>query len=167
MEIVVVDGHRGLGNGLYLPAGPLRERASRLRTVDAVLVNGGTWYYAGVLRALTVPQRVYQLAGAAERSLEDFRGEHAHAVAGIGNPRRFFDLLTEAGVIVTPHSLPDHTPLRPANLKFRDELPVLITEKDAVKCESFAPENVWCVAVAMKFENDHGERLMQRVLEIL
>jgi tetraacyldisaccharide 4'-kinase len=167
MEIVVVDGHRGLGNGLYLPAGPLRERASRLRTVDAVLVNGGTWYYQGVLRASTVPQRVYQLAGDAERSLEDFRGEHVHAVAGIGNPQRFYNLLTEAGVIVTPHSLPDHAPLRPADLKFRDNSPVLVTEKDAVKCESFAADNVWCVAVAMEFESDHGDRLMQRVMEIL
>jgi tetraacyldisaccharide 4'-kinase len=90
-----------------------------------------------------------------------------HAVAGIGNPQRFFDLLTKAGVIVTPHSLPDHAPLRPADLKFGDNSPVLITEKDAVKCESFAADNVWCVVVAMEFENDHGDRLMQRVMEIL
>ena len=164
MEIAVVDGQRGLGNGLCLPAGPLREPAARLRTVDAVLVNGGTWYYTGVLRVSTVPERVYQLAGAAERSLQDFRDEHVHAVTGIGNPQRFFDLLTDAGLIVRPHSLPDHAHLKPSHLKFRDQLPVLITEKDAVKCESFASEKVWCVAVAMKFEADHGERLLERVL---
>ncbi len=167
MEIAVVDGLRGLGNGFCLPAGPLREQATRLRTVDAVLVNGGTWYYTGVLRVSMVPQRVYQLAGTAERSLEDFRGEHVHAVTGIGNPQRFFDLLTEAGVIVKAHSLLDHAHLKPSNLEFRDQMLVLITEKDAVKCESFATEKVWCVAVAMKFEADHGERLMERVLERL
>ena len=167
MEIAVVDGRRGLGNGLCLPAGPLREPATRLRTVDAVLVNGGTWYNTGVLRMSTVPQRVYQLAGAGERSLQDFRGEHVHAVTGIGNPQRFFDLLTEAGLIVRPHSLSDHARLIPSHLSFRDKMPVLITEKDAVKCESFATEKVWCVAVAMQFEADHGERLTERVLERL
>lgn len=167
MEIAVVDGHRGLGNGFCLPAGPLREPATRLQTVDAVLVNGGTWNYTGALRVSLVPQRVYQLAGPAERSLQDFRGEHVHAVAGIGNPKRFFYLLAQAGVIVTPHSHPDHAPLRPADLEFGDEFPVLITEKDAVKCGSFAAENVWCVAVVMKFDTDHGERLMQRVAEAL
>ncbi len=167
MEIVVVDGHRGLGNGLCLPAGPLREPASRLQTVDTVIVNGGTWNYTGALRVSLVPQRVYQLAGLAERSLQDFRGEHVHAVAGIGNPQRFFNLLAQAGVIVMPHSLPDHASLRPANLEFGDKMPVLITEKDAVKCDSFAADNVWCVAVVMEFEADHGDRLMQRVTETL
>ena len=167
MEIVVVDGQRGLGNGFCLPAGPLREPATRLRTVDAVVVNGGSWNYTGALWGSLVPQRVYQLAGSAERSLDDFRGEHVHAVAGIGNPQRFFALLAKAGVIVTPHSLPDHARLRPADLEFADQNPVLITEKDAVKCDSFAADNVWCVAVMMQVDSNHGERLMQRVVEIL
>ena len=167
MEIVVVDGHRGLGNGYCLPAGPLREPATRLRTVDAVLVNGGSWNYTGALWVSLAVQRVYQLAGSEERSLQDFHGQHVHAVAGIGNPQRFFDLLLEAGVLVKPHSLPDHARLRPADLEFRDKIPVLITEKDAVKCESFAAENVWCVAVAMEFDSDHDERLMRRVEEVL
>ena len=167
MEIAVVDGHRGTGNGFCLPAGPLRERVNRLQTVDAVLINDGVWQYTDALRFSLVAQRVYQLTGSAERSLEDFSGERVHAVAGIGNPQRFFDLLADAGVIVTPHSLPDHASLRPADLKFRDEIPVLITEKDAVKCRLFASDNVWCVAVAMEFGTDHAENLMQRVLEIL
>ena len=167
MEIAVVDGSRALGNGLCLPAGPLREGADRLRTVDVVVVNGGTWNYADAIRVAAVPDRVYRLAGSEEKVLDDFRGQRVHAVAGIGNPQRFFDLLTDSGLIVTPHSLPDHARLSPEDLEFGDQLPVLITEKDAVKCQSFAADNVWCVAVAIKFDTDHDERLMRRVLEIL
>ncbi len=167
MEIAVVDGCRALGNGLCLPAGPLRERADRLRTVDVVIVNGGTWSYADAIRVAAVPDRVYRLVGSEEKELDHFRGQRVHAVAGIGNPQRFFDLLTDAGLIVTPHSLPDHARLSLEDLDFGDQLPVLITEKDAVKCQSFAADNVWCVAVALKFDADHDERLMRRVLEIL
>ena len=99
--------------------------------------------------------------------MDEFRGQRVHAVAGIGNPQRFFDLLTDSGLIVTPHSLPDHARLSLEDLEFGDQLPVLITEKDAVKCQSFAADNVWCVAVAIEFDADHDKRLMRRVLEIL
>ncbi len=167
-EIAVVDGRRGLGNGICLPAGPLREPEARLHTVDVVLVNGaGEWQYPNALTLSLVPRRVYPLTGGLERSLADFRGERVHAVAGIGNPQRFFELLEESGLVVTGHPHADHARLEPEDLQFRDKLPILITEKDEVRCHSFAADDVWCVAVEMRFDANHGERLMQRVLEVI
>jgi tetraacyldisaccharide 4'-kinase len=89
MEIAVVDGCRALGNGLCLPAGPLRECADRLRTVDVVVVNGGTWSYADAIRVAAVPDRVYPLVGSEEKVLDDFHGQRVHAVAGIGTHNVF------------------------------------------------------------------------------
>jgi tetraacyldisaccharide 4'-kinase len=85
-EVAVVDGARGMGNGLCSPAGPLREPTSRLQEVDAIVVNGGDWGHAGVFRAEAVVTKVYHLADGAVRTLESFKQEPVHAVAGIGNP---------------------------------------------------------------------------------
>lgn len=163
-EIAVVDGKRGLGNGFSLPAGPLREPQSRLDDVGAVIINGGSWEYEGAFRAEVIAQPLYQVAGSGQRSLEALRGTDVHAVAGIANPTRFFDLLETAGVSVHPHPLPDHATLDAASLNFGDSLPVLVTEKDAVKCQSIAHGNVWCVPIKLKLKPEDGERLMQRVL---
>lgn len=167
LEIAVVDGERGLGNGFCLPAGPLREFKRRIADVDAVIANGGRWGHAGVFRARPVAQRLYQVAGSAQKSLQEFRDTEVHAVAGIGHPQRFFHLLEEADVDVLPHPLPDHAELSGADLQFDDDHPVLVTEKDAVKCEGFAHGNVWCVPIKLVFDADDGERLMRRVLRDL
>ena len=94
-----------MGNGLCLPAGPLREPVSRLQEVDAIVVNGGNWGHAGVFRAEAVVTKVYHLKDGALRTLDSFRAEPVHAVAGIGNPQRFFDLLRDAGLDVEAHPL--------------------------------------------------------------
>src|SRR5262245_33021649 len=151
-EIAVVDGVRGMGNGLCLPAGPLREPEERLRSVDAIVVNGGKWGHAGVFRADAVVTQVYRVTDRTTRTLESFKKEHVHAVAGIGNPQRFFDLLGDAGLDVTPHPLEDHAELTPEDLTFEEPGAVLVTEKDAVKCESFAHADVWCVAVDLNLD---------------
>jgi tetraacyldisaccharide 4'-kinase len=163
-EIAVVDGARAMGNGLCLPAGPLREPAARLQEVDAIVVNGGGWGHAGVFRARAVVTKVYRLGDLVERPLESFRHTPVHAVAGIGNPQRFFDLLTDADLEVIPHPLEDHAALTPEQLRFEEAGPVLITEKDAVKCEGFAQSDVWCVVVDFEFDADHTTRLMRLVL---
>jgi tetraacyldisaccharide 4'-kinase len=163
-EIAVVDGVRGMGNGLCLPAGPLREPPARLQDVDAIVVNGGDWGHAGVFRGHAVVTRVYNLRDRSERSLESFRGGEVHAVAGIGNPQRFFDLLEDAGLDVIRHPLEDHAEIGTAQLTFDEPGPVLITEKDAVKCEQLAPADVWCVVVDLEFDADHTARLMRLVL---
>jgi len=149
LEIAVVDGERRFGNGWPLPAGPLRELPARLNRVDAVVVNGGgtDWLLAGApafsmhlhpsrLRKLTEPGRVDDPALLAGRKL--------HAVAGIGHPERFFATLRGLGAEVVPHAFPDHHPYRPADLP---EGPLVMTEKDAVKCAAFAPEAAWVLEV--------------------
>lgn len=161
LEIAVVDGVRGLGNGLCLPAGPLREPAKRLNAVDAIVVNGGDWGHAGVFRAAAVVKRVWQVAGGAERSLASFAKEPVHAVAGIGHPQRFFDLLQDAGLDVLPHALDDHATMTAEMLKFDEPGPVLITEKDAVKCAQIAHADVWAVAIDLVFEANAATRLLR------
>jgi tetraacyldisaccharide 4'-kinase len=163
-EIAVVDGVRGMGNGLCLPAGPLREPASRLQEVDAIVVNGGTWGHAGVFRAAAVVTKIYHLKDGATRTLESFRSEPVHAVAGIGNPQRFFDLLEDADVEVMPHPLEDHAEIGPEQLTFDEPGAVLITEKDAVKCEHLKLQGVWCVVVDFEFDADRTARLMRLIL---
>ena len=163
-EIAVVDGARGMGNGLCLPAGPLREPPSRLQEVDAIVVNGAGWGHAGVFRAEAVVTKVYHLKDGAERTLESFRGKPVHAVAGIGNPQRFFDLLLDADLDVEGHPLDDHAEITLDELTFDEPGAVLITEKDAVKCEHLKASGVWCVVVDFKFDADNTSRLMRLVL---
>jgi len=168
-EIAVVDGTRALGNGLCLPAGPLREPASRLNEVDAVVVNEGAFGHRGMLRAKLRIVRVYGLGSGAERKLADFAGQHVHAVAAIGNPERFFDALEAGRLVVEAHAHPDHAALTAADIDFGDGRPVLITEKDAVKCERFGSDRLWCVVTDLEFDAGHGERLLQildRALEM-
>jgi tetraacyldisaccharide 4'-kinase len=161
VEVAVVDGTRGMGNGLCLPAGPLREPVSRVNEVDAIVVNGGGWGHAGVFKATPRVREVRQLAGGALRTLDSFKGKPVHAVAGIGNPQRFFDLLEDEGLEIIPHPLPDHADVTAENLRFTEPGSVLLTEKDAVKCEGAAHADVWCVSVDLTFDPDTGARLLR------
>jgi tetraacyldisaccharide 4'-kinase len=171
VEIAVVDGKRGLGNGRCLPAGPLREPAARLERVDAIVVNGGDG--AGVelpsesrvFKTGLEPNGVYRLRGE-RRVLADFAGRRVHAVAGIGHPERFFEMLERHGLDVVRHPLPDHAEIRLADLDYGGE-PVLVTEKDAVKCRTFAGEHVWCVAVDLCFDPGEGEALVDLSIDRL
>ena len=172
-EIVVIDGQRGFGNGCLLPRGPLRESPRRLRRVNAVVVNG-------VLKeGFALPKVVTHTAfnmrmrpgdarpvagGGALRSLSSFRGSGVHAVAAIGNPQRFFDMLREAGLTLYEHPMPDHHPFKPGDLNFGDDLPVLMTEKDAVKCAAFADQRCWYVPVTAEFEESQARALVDLVI---
>ena len=166
-EIAVVDGVRGMGNGLCLPAGPLREPPERLQDVDAIVVNGGDWGHAGVFRATPVVTRVRQITRGAERPLESFAQQTVHAVAGIGHPQRFFDLLEDAGLEVVPHPLDDHAELTAEMLRFDEPGPVLVTEKDAVKCAQIAHDDVWAVCIDLTFPADAAARLLRLLLRDL
>ncbi|KAA0011399.1 tetraacyldisaccharide 4'-kinase [Billgrantia pellis] len=150
IELVVVDGRRGFGNGRCLPAGPLREPLSRLSEVDAVLINGKPTFEP------PVGAWSFRLAPVRWRSLEadrrcpvmplPFSGP-VHAVAGIGNPDRFFATLKELGMEVRPHALPDHHRFTAADLTFDDGRPVVMTAKDAEKCRDLAPPGSWVLEV--------------------
>lgn len=160
VEICVVDGTRGLGNGRLLPAGPLRESPERLDEVDFVIVNGGNAAGAHAMRESANRQRAApaihmrlrgdtarRLRDASLRPLKDFSGSRVHAVAGIGYPPRFFDGLRGFGIEVEEHAFPDHHHYTAADFDFGDGLPVLMTEKDAVKCRAFAQPDWWSVPV--------------------
>jgi len=153
VELCVVDGQRGLGNGARLPAGPLREPESRLREVDHVLVNGGDWVPAAVAwsRFQLQPGVPYRLdGGEAPSTLAAWRGRRVHAVAGIGNPQRFFDTLRDAGMTVVPHAFPDHHAYDGRDLPSPDPgCPVLMTEKDAVKCRHLPHGQLFAVPVTL------------------
>jgi tetraacyldisaccharide 4'-kinase len=159
VEIAVVDGERRFGNGLLLPAGPLREPAARTGSVDLVVTNGGS-AAAGELNMRLTGDVVQRLTDGASRSLDELAGERWHAVAGIGNPERFFRRLEEAGLDIERHAMADHAALTPGALNFGDESPVLMTEKDAVKCTGFARENHWYLPVEARFERAAEERLL-------
>lgn len=154
MEIAVVDGVRGLGNGALLPAGPLREPPERLAEVDLVVCNTAllpTAARSEVCMHLLLQDAV-NLASGARRPLADFSGGQVHAVAGIGHPERFFSRLESAGLEIRRHPFADHHDFARAELDFTDGLPVLMTDKDAVKCRSFADQRHWRVPVDAVFE---------------
>jgi tetraacyldisaccharide 4'-kinase len=162
-EIVVVDGDRRFGNGWLLPAGPLRESRSRLGRVDAVVVNGGRALLEGALSMRLEAQDALKVSGGAAKALREFAGLSVHAVAGIGNPERFFNMLRAYGIEVVGHPLPDHARLQAADISFPDGRPVLMTEKDAVKCAAFTGPQHWYVPVTAKFEGGESNALLDIV----
>lgn len=151
LEIAVVDGERLLGNGRFIPAGPLRESAARLAKVDFVVVNGNSApdTLGGALAMQVDGDRAVSLAERVERPLAEFT--RVHAVAGIGNPARFFGLLRRHGIEVIEHPLADHVSLTPGHFDFEDTLPILMTEKDAVKAAALADARMWAVPVTAQF----------------
>ena len=169
VEVAVVDGERQFGNGWMLPAGPLREPCARLASVDAVVVNG-----ARAAEILTPGSRHFPmvLQGDGFRNLRDaerrvgaeyFLGRKAHAIAGIGNPDRFFAHLQRLGLDVTTHAFPDHHPYSSADLApFRDD-EVVMTEKDAVKCRQFASERWWALVVDAEPDPGLGDVLLRGI----
>jgi len=167
LEIAVVDGERRLGNGLPLPAGPLREGPGRLRTVDLVVCNGGT--PAPGEHAMTLrPGDLESLGHPPRRArLSDWRGERVHAVAGIGNPERFFAMLRGLGLVVDPLPFPDHHRYTAADIEPPGDRPVLMTEKDAVKCRAFAAPRHWVVPVDAEPDPRFVARVDSRLSELL
>lgn len=147
VEICVIDGERRLGNGHLLPAGPLREPAARLADVDFIVVNGGTPKGNEVLMRLEGGTAVNMDDPTLTAPLSDFAGRPAHAVAGIGNPARFFASLAAHGIAVDGHPFADHHAFTRDDFTFADGCPVLMTDKDAVKCREFARANWWRVPV--------------------
>lgn len=158
-EICVIDGSRGLGNRRLLPAGPLRELPERLSQVDQLLVNGEMTATdrLSVAEQNAIP---FELASAEAcrlnesltRPIERFAGTTVHAVAGIGNPRRFFDQLRGLKIEVIEHAFADHAALQAEDLKFDDDRAVFMTEKDAVKIGKKVGDKFWFVPVTVAMD---------------
>ena len=159
VEIVVIDGMRRFGNGLCLPAGPLREPVSRKDKVDFVITNG-----TASRNEYTMRYRGETLVNLADdsrrRELAELSGEKVHVVAGIGNPARFFEQMRRKGLEVIEHAFADHHHFSAADLRFGDDLPVLMTEKDAVKCRRYASDNMWYLPIEIEMHNDFDVQLL-------
>ena len=159
VEIVVVDGVRRHGNGRCMPAGPLREPLGRLASVDLVVVNGAA--RSDELEMQLVAGDAVSLVDAGQtRPLDSFRGAPVHAVCAIGHAERFFRTLEAHGMTIVRHPFPDHHPFREAEIRFPDGAPVLMTEKDAVKCERFADARHWYVPVEAVLSSELEARLL-------
>ncbi len=161
IEIAVVDARHGLRNGWLMPSGPLREPAWRLDTVDFVVRNGDRDGF--VLEPLGL-----QAVGGAQRcDLSAFRDQRVHGVAGIGDPARFFKALSDRGIEVLEHPFGDHHNYRAEELQFQGELPILMTEKDAVKCAGLGLKNAWYMPVEALLAKEWSEAFSRLVVELV
>jgi tetraacyldisaccharide 4'-kinase len=154
LEILVLDSERGLGNGRCLPEGPLREPPERMDSVDLVVVNGeGAFRPAGAHVMQLIPGALRALDGSVSLRASGWSGaRRVHALAGIGNPQRFFDSLRRLGFDPIPHSFSDHHAFSAEDLEFGDDLALIMTEKDAVKCRNLAPANSWYLPVEAQLD---------------
>lgn len=159
IEIAVIDGERRFGNGYCLPAGPLREPRERLSSVDFVVVNGDKVEGHEISMQL-LGDTVVNLNTKKQRPLQTFRGKDCHALAGIGNPERFFKLLESAGLSCITHSFPDHYLYERNDIDFGDNKPVLMTEKDAVKCTQFGGQQHWYLPIKAVPEPAFGQQIL-------
>ncbi|MDQ7090202.1 MAG: tetraacyldisaccharide 4'-kinase [Methylococcales bacterium] len=146
IEIVVIDGKRRFGNNFFLPCGPLREPQERIREVDFVILNGGIPQDNELLMTLKASVAI-NLVTDEQKKLSEFSTQNCHAIAAIGNPQRFFDVLLSTGLTTQNHSFADHHAFKVRDITFKDNFPVLMTEKDAVKCRDFATEQHWFIPV--------------------
>ena len=171
VEIVVIDGARGFGNRSRLPAGPLREPVARIATADAVVVNSAPATAESIAYA-GIPEFSMRLTGERLVSLNDpsrsiepaaLRGKRVHAIAGIGNPERFFAALRAGGLDPVCHPFPDHHQYSAKDLDWPDADAILMTDKDAIKCRSFADPRMWRLPV----EAEVGPGLIELILEKL
>jgi len=162
LEIGLVDGRRRFGNGWLLPAGPLREPVSRLKRCHFQVAKG-----RALGREYSMTFTNYELVSIAGLSAtlgaRVFAGTEVHAVTAIGDPESFFASLRRLGIEVIEHAYPDHYQFSPEDICFADELPVIMTEKDAVKCRGFAAENYW----ALRFSVEINDKLDQKLINIL
>ena len=148
LELVLIDAARGLGNQRCLPAGPLREPAERLQSVDAVLLNGAEQDSDNGFAMRLQPTELVHVRSGRREPLSYFPAQQKmHALAGIGNPQRFFKTLEGLNWQPIAHAFADHAEFTVQDLQFADDLPVVMTEKDAVKCREFAADHCWYLQV--------------------
>lgn len=170
IEIAVIDGLRGFGNGMLLPAGPLREKPERLDQVDLIVCNGQSRH--------SLPERTYVMTLDAthmvhlidnkslsvnDQNLREIKSKKVHAVAGIGNPERFFNSLCTCGFDIITHIFRDHHFYSKQDISFSDELDVVMTEKDATKCREIASNKHWFLKVAARLPDDFMDSVINKI----
>jgi len=175
IEVAVIDGGRLFGNGLCFPAGPLREPVSRLASVDFQVINGAgvdLSTYPHLAKAYAMELEPLYLVNLQSGTKKPFRGAPfnigatVHAVTGIGNPDRFFNLLTALPYQIERHDFPDHHPFTAQDferLGIDEHQPIVMTEKDAVKCSEFAHPNFWFLSLRVKLPDEMLEQLLSQL----
>lgn len=166
LEIAVLDGQRRFGNGRCLPAGPLREPVSRLNSVDLIVSKHIAsrhefkmeYMYSDLVSVSDSTQTM---------SISDLSGQSVHAIAGIGNPDRFFAYLRNQKIKLILHEFPDHHPFTAEDINFNDGLPVVLTEKDAVKCNTFSGKQHWFLPIKASLPESFTYRLDTLMKEIM
>lgn len=160
IEVAVIDGVRRFGNEKCLPAGPLREPVKRLEQVNFKICNGiagpdefAMSYKAEKLHRADDPSVTLELSA--------LKNQTVHAIAGIGNPKQFFDQLKHSGLEIIEHPFPDHYPFKKTDLDFGEIQPIVVTEKDAVKCQRFYLHNIWYQPIKAIVDNQFTEQLLQ------
>jgi tetraacyldisaccharide 4'-kinase len=166
IEIAVIDGQRRFGNGLCLPAGPLREPISRLNSVDFVVCQNGSPSYTQQTEysMQLIADDIYQLSDNKNKlDITTAQKQPVHAIAGIGNPERFFKQLEQMGFNIIPHPFADHYNYQAQDICFDDDKLVIMTEKDAIKCVSFANPQHWCLPVRAKCDENFFANLVEKL----
>ena len=160
IEILVIDGVRRFGNGQCLPSGPLREPVQRTEKVDFLVTNGIALNNEYAMRY--TGKLLYNLVKPEIRlELSEFRKKNVHAIAGIGNPERFFNYLNRQGLTITTHTFPDHYVYNMHDLEYETDSIVIMTEKDAVKCQRIMTSNMWVLPVEVNMKRDFGLRFLE------
>jgi subfamily B ATP-binding cassette protein MsbA len=166
IEIAVIDGKRRFGNNLTFPAGPLRESKNRLKTVDFIVNNSGPTDEGEYLMSIS-PTKFVHLKSGKSYSVENWpMHNQVHAVAGLGNPGRFFDLLEKLGFDIVRHPFPDHHNFSSSDLFYLDHLPIIMTEKDASKCKDFDNNKIWYLAIDADVNNKFIDNLDRKLKQI-
>jgi tetraacyldisaccharide 4'-kinase len=161
LEIAIIDGDRRLGNNAMLPAGPLREPASRLKRVDFIVAQQQAKLNEYLMRL--EGNYLVSLLDHSKMAIADLKDKKVHAVAAIGNPQRFFANLSNHGLQLIEHIFPDHYLYQPADFSFQDQLPIVMTEKDAVKCKIFADARFWYLPVETKLDVRFEHALLNKL----
>ena len=170
IEIEVIDANRRYGNMQLMPAGPLREPVSRADDIEFRILNWATNQPSQKVRGLWEMtyeiSDVRNIASGRVRSFGSFRDQRVHAVAGIANPERFFEFLREQGMLIIPHAFPDHHSYVATDLMFDKKLPILMTDKDAIKCRTFAEPNFYSVPVQAQLSDEFWDAFLARLGEV-
>ena len=163
IEIIVIDGSRRLGNGLTFPAGPLRESSKRLKTGNYIINNGGPTEDGEILMTLQPSKFVHLNTGKSYDIDKWPMHNQLHAVAGLGNPGRFFDTLSQLNFDIERHPFPDHHQFEESDLEFLDHHPIIMTEKDAARCKNFENPRIWYLTVEPKIEESFINDLESKI----
>ncbi len=168
IELAVIDSKRRFGNGFCLPSGPLREPVARLNRVDLVIDHCSDADCATNDDHFSLKfSDAINLKTNESISIDGFKGASVHAVAGIGDPKRFFDQLRKSGLAVDENAFPDHHVFVSDDLSFADDADVLMTEKDAVKCQGFAADNLWYIPVSAELSKSFRQKLLSKLNHLL